>query len=155
MAKHSVLFVCLGNICRSPMAEMVFKEIIREKGIEDQWKVDSAGTAAYHIGDKPDKRSIQTCKNHYPKLEVTHRGRQVKQSDFFDFEYMLTMDESNMRDLKSICPKNATTKLKLLGSYDPKGMLIIEDPYYGGMDGFEVNFQQVTRSCLELLKEAN
>ncbi|PRP79500.1 Low molecular weight phosphotyrosine protein phosphatase-like [Planoprotostelium fungivorum] len=130
MTKHSVLFVCLGNICRSPMAEMVFREEAKARGVLSEWHIDSAGTAGYHIGSSPDSRSSATCQKHYPNLKVTHRARQVAREDFHKFDFLLCMDESNLSDLKSIRPKDATTDLRLFGSFDPLNDRIIEDPYY-------------------------
>eukprot|EP01117_Protostelium_nocturnum_P002752 TRINITY_DN1365_c0_g3_i1.p1 TRINITY_DN1365_c0_g3~~TRINITY_DN1365_c0_g3_i1.p1 ORF type:complete len:162 (+),score=45.80 TRINITY_DN1365_c0_g3_i1:67-552(+) len=150
MEKNSVLFVCLGNICRSPMAELVFTQVAKERGVLKDWKIDSAATSDYHIGSPPDERSAAICKKHYPDLEVTHRGRQISTSDFNDFQYVFCMDESNLEDLKRVqkqC-KEPTAVLKLFGSFDPKGERIIKDPYYGGIDGFQRNFDQCKR-CSE------
>eukprot|EP01114_Cavostelium_apophysatum_P001433 TRINITY_DN11230_c0_g1_i1.p1 TRINITY_DN11230_c0_g1~~TRINITY_DN11230_c0_g1_i1.p1 ORF type:complete len:161 (+),score=22.84 TRINITY_DN11230_c0_g1_i1:54-536(+) len=145
--KISVLFVCLGNICRSPMAEMVFIETVRQRGILDRFLIDSAGTYGGHVGDSPDKRSAATCKNHFPNLKVTHKARQLCDKDFTKFNHILCMDQMNYADIEAATPKNSTAVLRLLGSFDPNGEKIIEDPYYGGMDAFEHNFQQIQRSC--------
>ncbi|KAL0480009.1 low molecular weight phosphotyrosine protein phosphatase [Acrasis kona] len=143
----SVLFVCLGNICRSPMAEITFTELLRQKGISHEWKVDSAGTAGYHTGDAPDSRSVSTCKKFLGNdINVKFKARQVKKTDFNEFQYILCMDESNLDDLLEIRPKNSTAVVKLLGQFDPEGDTIIKDPYYGGLNGFEHNFNQVKRS---------
>jgi low molecular weight phosphotyrosine protein phosphatase len=149
--KHSILFVCYGNICRSPMAEMIFQQIVKERGILQDWYIDSAATSGWHIGDSPDSRTINILKKHYPNTQVTHKGRKINEKDFYDFEYILCMDEDNLRELKKIKPKNSKAIVKLLGSYDPQGELIIEDPYYGGLNNFEYNFQQITRCCYALL----
>ncbi|KNC77601.1 low molecular weight phosphotyrosine protein phosphatase, partial [Sphaeroforma arctica JP610] len=126
----SVLFCCLGNICRSPMAEAVFISVLKEQGLRDQWKVDSAGTAGYHIGSKPDSRSAACCKSH--GVPVDSRARQVTVQDFSDFDFVLCMDTSNLDDLQRLAKKNknAAATISLFGSYDPEGESIIEDPYY-------------------------
>eukprot|EP01111_Echinosteliopsis_oligospora_P013699 TRINITY_DN4985_c0_g1_i1.p1 TRINITY_DN4985_c0_g1~~TRINITY_DN4985_c0_g1_i1.p1 ORF type:complete len:164 (-),score=33.81 TRINITY_DN4985_c0_g1_i1:8-499(-) len=151
--KHSVLFVCLGNICRSPMAEMVMKYIIKQNQIESEWRVDSAGTSAFHIGQKADGRSIETCRKRLKNIDDSHRARQLRQLDFSEFDYILCMDESNLRNIEYAAPDSYSAKIKLLGSYDSKGMKIIEDPYYGGAEGFDTNFDQVVRSLLSFLSE--
>jgi low molecular weight phosphotyrosine protein phosphatase len=146
----NILFVCLGNICRSPMAEMIFNKIIKEKGfhfeftslnlylgITDRFRVDSAGTASYHIGERPDSRSIEECKKHFPGLFCTHKARQITLKDFFEFDYIFVMDENNYKDVMDIKPKDSKVKVQLLGKWDPqaspddKKTWLIKDPYYG------------------------
>lgn len=148
-SKISVLFVCLGNICRSPMAEAVFTAEVVKRNLRDKFTIDSCGTCSYHVGESPDSRSSRTCKKH--NVPVNHRARQIRQSDFDNFDYILCMDESNLEDLKDMAPKNAKKKIQLFGEYDPKGERIIRDPYYSGIDGFEHNFDQVTRCSEGLL----
>jgi low molecular weight phosphotyrosine protein phosphatase len=127
--------------------------MVRAKNIAHDWVIDSAGTAGYHVGDSPDERTVSTCQKFLGhKIKVDFQARQVTKHDFTKFDYILCMDESNLRDLTSIRPKNATATLKLLGDFDPKGDRIIKDPYYGGMNGFETNFNQVTRSLEALLQ---
>ncbi|XP_013391831.1 low molecular weight phosphotyrosine protein phosphatase-like isoform X2 [Lingula anatina] len=150
--QKSVLFVCLGNICRSPIAEAVFRDEVMFKGLEDQWLIDSCGIGHWHIGEKPDKRARECLKQH--KLETHHRGRQLENADFSKFQYILGMDENNIKEIKKKMPKDSTATVKLLGEYDPEKQLIIVDPYYGGEDGFERVYQQVLRCCKAFLEEA-
>ncbi|KAL6067448.1 acyl carrier protein [Balamuthia mandrillaris] len=163
-AKRSVLFVCLGNICRSPMAEMVFRYMLEERGLTHEWRVDSAGTSGYHIGEKPDPRTLKCLKQKYgSKAPKPSLARQVCIEDFTTFEYILCMDESNLADLQSLESKakkqttnhSAFATLRLLGSYDPEGQRIIGDPYYDGEESFERVYQQVTRSCAALLDSSD
>ncbi|EIN14089.1 phosphotyrosine protein phosphatase [Punctularia strigosozonata HHB-11173 SS5] len=135
----SVLVVCLGNICRSPMGEAVLRHVAKERGIDIT--VDSAGTAAYHAGEDPDERTVQTCRKH--KVPISHSARQVEPEDFRRFTHILASDESNLQNLLRMKPGHATADVKLWGSYDDGKP--IADPYYGGMNGFEQVFQQCIR----------
>ncbi|XP_070564910.1 low molecular weight phosphotyrosine protein phosphatase-like isoform X1 [Ptychodera flava] len=150
-SKKSVLFVCLGNICRSPMAECVLRNMVHDRGDQKMWEIDSAATSTYELGDPPDPRTITTLKNH--GLKSDHIARQITRDDFTKFQYIFGMDESNLRNINAVKPNESTANIMLLGSYDPKGHKIIQDPYYGGVAGFEVVFEQVTRCCEEFLKE--
>ncbi|KAJ2802756.1 Low molecular weight phosphotyrosine protein phosphatase [Coemansia guatemalensis] len=150
--KISVLFVCLGNICRSPMAEAVFTAMVKKRGLRDRFQIDSAGTAAYHLGEFPDKRTIAACFSN--GVPVRHQARQVCEEDFYTFDYILCMDEDNLKDLNDEKPAGSTPRIELFGSYSAeKGDRIIKDPYYGDRDNFEANFNQVTRCSEGLLKE--
>ncbi|KAH9407298.1 phosphatase [Tyrophagus putrescentiae] len=137
--KRGVLFVCLGNICRSPIGEAVFQHLIEERNLTDRWFTDSAATAGYHVGRSPDSRARSVLKRH--GIETKHKAR-----------YIFGMDRENIRNINSKRPANATAKVELLGSYDPQGQLIIEDPYYeSGEEGFETNYEQCLRSCTAFL----
>ncbi|ORY98521.1 phosphotyrosine protein phosphatase I superfamily [Syncephalastrum racemosum] len=133
------------------MAEAVFAHAVKQNGLSDHFgKIDSAGTAAYHTGESPDSRSAQTCRHH--GVPVNHKARQVRKSDYDTFDYILCMDTSNLADLQEMAPPGSKAKIQLFGEFDPQGEKIIKDPYYGGIHGFERNFQQVSRASEGLLK---
>ncbi|CAN3375367.1 hypothetical protein DIURU_002434 [Diutina rugosa] len=151
--KISVAFVCLGNICRSPMAEAIFKHKVEELGYGDRFdRIDSFGTAAYHVGESPDHRSVATCRKH--GVPVNHSAQQITSADFADFEYVIAMDESNKADLLHRRPRNSKAKVELFGKWkkDPQFKTIVDDPYYGGINGFETNFQQISHFSEEFLR---
>ncbi|XP_019729295.1 low molecular weight phosphotyrosine protein phosphatase isoform X3 [Hippocampus comes] len=129
-SSKSVLFVCLGNICRSPIAEAVFRKMATEAGVADKWRIDSAATFGYEIGNPPDHRGLACMKRH--DVPVRHVARQVTEDDFMSFEFILCMDERNLRDLKqkANAVEDHRAKIELLGTYDPQKQLIIKDPYY-------------------------
>ncbi|KAF8647945.1 hypothetical protein AX16_006477 [Volvariella volvacea WC 439] len=134
-----VLVVCLGNICRSPMGEAVLKDIADSRGLNIS--VDSCGTAAYHVGETPDPRTVRTCKQH--GVPIDHHARQIKSDDFYHFDYILASDESNLANLERIRPIDATAEIHLWGSYlDGRP---IADPYYGGTLEFEAVYQQCVK----------
>ncbi|SMD36411.1 protein-tyrosine phosphatase [Reichenbachiella faecimaris] len=142
-----VLFVCLGNICRSPLGEAIFNH----KADSLAMIADSAGTAAYHVGEKPDHRSIEVARKH--GVPIKHKARKFIAEDFNRFDYVLAMDEHNFEDMKALTA-GSTEHLFLLRAFDPKsnGDLNVPDPYYGGPEGFENVFQMVSRSVDELIK---
>lgn len=155
--KIKVLMVCLGNICRSPLAEGVLKDMVNRSGHSHLYHIDSAGTASYHIGDLPDHRSRQVAINHGFKL--SHLGRQFTREDFKNFDHILVMDESNLSNvLKLARSADEETKVKLITKYDPRPNhpLIVFDPYYGELSDFENVYEQLVICCegfLESLKE--
>ena len=138
-----VLMVCLGNICRSPMAEAVLA------AQAPTWTVDSAGTAAYHVGDAPDPRTIAELARH--GLKTRHRGRQVCAADFTRFDLILAMDRQNLRNLERLRPAAATAMLTLLGAYDPQGIEEVPDPYTEDDAAFAVIHVQIARCCAALV----
>ena len=164
-----VLFVCLGNICRSPLAEGVFRGLVREVGLEDRFDVDSAGTSNYHRGEAPDPRTIETAARRGVKL--THASRQITGEDLHRFEYVMVMDAQNLAKVRRLADSvRPETEVRLLREYDPEASLAgagraagrdgpavpaeleVPDPYFGGPEGFERVQEIVERSCLGLLE---
>ncbi|XP_070564916.1 low molecular weight phosphotyrosine protein phosphatase-like [Ptychodera flava] len=148
--KHSVLFVCFGNYCRSPVAEGAFSKLLKDKGLSDQWNVDSAGLSDWHVGKLPDNRGRTVMKTHNIKTE--HIGRQITEEDYLNFEYIFGMDESNLWMLESDRPPGSKAVIQLLGSHDPQGGDVIEDCYYGDVSSFEEVYQKSMRSCKAFLQ---
>lgn len=150
----SVCFVCLGNICRSPTAEGVFLELVRRAGLSDRVAVDSAGTAAYHVGELPDARSREHAA--FRGLELVSRARQFQTTDFDRFDYVLAMDQQNYRDLVALrsMARNAEVHLGLFRDFDPTAPRgsSVPDPYYGGKSGFEEVLDQCERAAEGLLR---
>lgn len=139
-----VLFVCLGNICRSPTAEAVFSKMVTDGGYEREIKVDSAGTGTWHIGEKPDSRAMATAQSRGYDLSRI-RARQVCEADFVEFDYILAMDETNYEDLKLLCPEEHQLKLHYFLKFAPRLKLrSVPDPY------FDHRFEQV----LDMVEEA-
>lgn len=124
-----VLFVCLGNICRSPMAE----GILRGRAVSHGWSIDSAGTAGHHVGEGADPRTERTLARHGQSF--SHAARRVTLDDFTRFDHIVAMDQANLADLRRLCP--ATSQHKLALALEPLGGGDVPDPYYGEMDGFE------------------
>lgn len=131
-----VLFVCLGNICRSPTAHGVFEQKVRQNGLSDHVYIDSCGTGSWHIGKAPDSRA--TAHARARGYDLTHlRARQVQARDFDEFDYILAMDESNLRDLDLLCPPGSKAMPQLFLSFGDYSETEVPDPYYGGEQGFE------------------
>ncbi len=146
-----ILFVCLGNICRSPLAEGIFIQHCQAGGLEGRYLADSAGIGDWHIGHPPDSRAIATAQKrgvHLPSI-----CRQVKADDFQVFDFILAMDRSNHRDLLDRCPKSLRGKIQLMREYDlgqDQG-LDVPDPYYGGPADFDAVFEILHRCCRRFL----
>jgi protein-tyrosine phosphatase len=132
-----VLFVCMGNICRSPTAQGVFAHLVESQGLTSLIQIDSAGTHAYHVGEPPDVRATQAAKKRNIELG-SQRARRVTGDDFLDFDYVLAMDRNNYDDLISLCPTEHQSKLYLFLEFATGlGEDEVPDPYYGGITGFE------------------
>ena len=150
----SVLFVCLGNICRSPLAEGVFRHLVEEEGLDDHFEIDSAGTGAWHIGERPDGRATLVAQQH--GIELDSRARQVRPEDFERFDYVIAMDRDNLTTLVRMQEAAGTeAHIELLRANDPErdDGDEVPDPYYGGTSGFENVYQMVRRCCKSLLRE--
>jgi protein-tyrosine phosphatase len=137
MPKIKVLFVCMGNICRSPTAEGVFIAAIENQRLSDRFEVDSAGTHAYHVGDAPDLRAQKAARDR--GVELKHlKARKVRGSDFEQFDHILVMDDENYAILTEICPVEHQSKIRHFLNYAPQlHQREVPDPYYGGAYGFE------------------
>ncbi|KAL3982507.1 Low molecular weight phosphotyrosine protein phosphatase family protein [Acanthocheilonema viteae] len=152
--KKSVLFVCLGNICRSPMAEGIFLNLIKEKDLVGKWTVDSAAIISFHVGKSPDKRTMTTLANH-GITDYKHKVRQVTDADFHEFDYIFGMDDENIEDLENLRGNiKSKATVEYLGKYDLEGDLVIPDPFYSrGMQMFERVYEQCLRCCQAFLEK--
>lgn len=153
--KIRVLFVCLGNICRSPAAEGVMKAIVDENNAFDRWEIDSAGTGRWHIGELPDKRMRIHARAR--GLELTHRCRQVSPSDFDEFDLIIPMDSQNTLDLRRMAPTLvAARKIVPMATFIEPSMDYdhVPDPYYEGSEGFELVLDLLDNGCRRLYEEA-
>ena len=147
-----VSFVCLGNICRSPLAQGMFQDLVNREKLDQKIIVTSAGTSSWHIGDLPDERMRQKAQSKGIQLES--RARQFQSKDFDRSNLVLAMDHSNLARLAEIAPSNLPPdKLMLFRSFDPEsnGDQDVPDPYYGGTKGFDVVYQMVKRTCPKIL----
>jgi protein-tyrosine phosphatase len=136
-----VLFVCLGNICRSPMAEGIFNAKIKALGLEKSIRADSAGTSDFHIGELPDERTLHCAEKH--GVAINHRGRQVHRTDFRDFTFIIAMDDNNLRNLQNLKVRNnfPDKEIFLMRNFTSGAVgLPVPDPYYGGVEDFEEVF---------------
>ncbi len=143
-----ILMVCLGNICRSPLAEGVMKTLIQQKNLSAFVEVDSAGTSAYHIGRLPDERSMKAAMKRGFKLN--HRGRQLIYDDFKHFDLILAMDESNVKSILNLAQTDEErAKVKLITEFDPRAdrPKIVADPYWGELADFELVLEQLIYCC--------
>jgi len=151
--KVSVLLVCMGNICRSPTAEGVFRHLLGRDAPELDVKIDSAGTHAYHVGDQPDNRAQAAAIRRGIDLS-TIRARKVSAEDFSRFDLILAMDEDNLTLLVEFCPSDQRHKLRLFLDYAAEsGVENVPDPYYGGANGFEQVLDLVELASLGLIKD--
>ena len=146
-----VLFVCLGNICRSPTAEGVFRRYVKDAGLEDRIRIDSAGTGNYHIGEPADARAREAAAGRGYDLEAL-RARQVTREDLVQSDYVLAMDEENLRALRALSPPEHAHKIRLFTDFCSTGACAVPDPYAGGPQGFELVLDLVENSARGLLR---
>ncbi len=151
-SKTRLLFVCLGNIIRSPLAEGLFRHLAAERGVAHKYEVDSAGVGPWHVGEPPDPRMRQTAAKH--GVHYTHVARQFQRADFRNFDWILVMDHDNYAALLAWHPSpEEKAKIRYLRAFDPEGgpTADVPDPYYGGLEGFERVYQVIARSVHGLL----
>lgn len=153
MSKHaSVLFVCLGNICRSPTAEGVFRKLVEQAGLQEQIHIDSCGTSNWHIGKGPDSRSVEAAGKRDVDLS-TLKARQFTEKDLDTFDYVVVMDRQNLADVKDIWHQNGGTRPTLFLEYGSTELAEVPDPYYGGEDGFEHVLDLIEDASVGLLRK--
>lgn len=150
-----LLFVCLGNICRSPTGEGVMRHLVDERGLADRFEIDSAGTGSWHIGDPPDGRSVAAAAAR--GIEISGRARQITGADFDHYDLILVADAYNLRDVQAIAPTDEDeAKVHMLREFDPMSTpddLDVPDPYYGGPSGFDDVIDLVEAACRGLLDD--
>ena len=154
MAAVRILFVCMGNICRSPTAEGVMRGLVRDVGLEDRIEIESAGTGGWHVGEPPDERATLAAGRR--GVTLSGAAQQVTREDFRRFDLLIALDRANLRELLAIAPdEEAAEKVRLLREFDPaaSGELDVPDPYYGGDRGFETVLDLVEAACRGLLDE--
>ncbi len=148
-----ILFVCLGNICRSPLAEAIFNKKVSDQGIEKLFQSDSCGTSNYNLGDDPDQRTIRSAKKN--GIPIFHKARQFHPADIENFDLILAMDESNHQNILRVSHPSHHSKVKRLRSYDPVGDGDVPDPYHGNEKDFDEVYKILERSIDSLITELN
>ncbi len=147
-----VLFICLGNICRSPLAEGLFQQLLEQRGLQSRYTVASAGTGDWHVGDSADSRMIATARRH--GIDLQGRAQQVRPQDFDRFDLLVAMDRDNSAQLRRMArDESESARIRLLREFDPQAGSDpdVPDPYLGDADGFERVYQMVARACVGLL----
>ncbi len=147
----SVLFVCLGNICRSPLAEGVFRDLVRRAGVEERFVIESAGTGSWHVGEPPDSRATLVAERYGVALES--RARQITVEDLGRFDWIVAMDRENLGVLERMAAETGSAaRVHLLREFDPDADGDeVPDPYYGGASGFETVYEMIRRAATGLL----
>lgn len=152
--EYKVLFICLGNICRSPAAEGILKDMVRERNLEQTIQVDSAGLGAWHTGQLPDERMRRSARSR--GYDLTSRARQVRSWDFSAFDLIIAMDDDNYDELRRLCPQaKDMDKIRRIRDYFSPGTRLdyVPDPYYMGHDGFEQALDLLEDACRNLLDQ--
>ena len=146
-----VLFVCLGNICRSPLAEAIFNQLVREGGLEHQISCDSAGTGDWHVGEAPDPRTQEVARRY--QVPLAHQGQQFSPATAVSYQYVIAMDRQNRKDIEAqISGKSVPYELLLLRAFDDNpGDQDVPDPYWGGEQGFDDMYHLLHHCCVNLL----
>lgn len=153
MQKTRVLFVCLGNICRSPTAEGIFRHLVQETGLTEAFTIDSAGTGDWHVGQAPDRRAQTACRKVGIDISA-HRARQVKKEDFENFDWILACDAMNERDLRRLAPAGSKAHITLLMPFAGRpGETEVPDPWEYGADAFDRTVERCQAACEGLLEK--
>jgi protein-tyrosine phosphatase len=153
MAKHRLLFVCLGNICRSPMAEGVFRRVAEEEGVDHLFEIDSAGLGDWHVGQAPDTRAQSAARRR--GIDISGQSaRQVTRADYAHFDLLLAMDGSNFAELSQLAPKDARHKIRRFLDFAPHtGTQDVPDPFYDGREGFDHALGLIDQAARGLLAD--
>ncbi len=154
MQPRSIMFVCQGNICRSPLAQALFEHLLQRRGVAARYKVDSTGVSSYHLGESADRRMRETAARH--GITVNHRARAVTQRDLAQHDLILTMDRDNYAILqRKAHSQQQRSRIRMFRDFDPdaNGAIDVPDPWYGGMDGFQNVYEIVERTCEALLDQ--
>lgn len=150
---QKILFVCTGNICRSPTAEGVFRHYVEQSGLAGAFHIDSAGTQSYHVGEPPDPRSVRTAQKR--GIDISHqRSRRIHADDFHAFDHILALDNSHLRELRAFAPKGCRANIALFLEF--AGATVeteVPDPYYGGQKGFDYVMELVEAAAIPLIRK--
>jgi protein-tyrosine phosphatase len=150
--KTKVIFICMGNICRSPSAQGVFEKHLTKNGLQENFVIDSAGTHSYHVGGSPDSRSSQVALDRGIDIQ-NQKARKISQEDCEEFDYIVVMDHANHMNVKMICPKQHQHKIHKIMRFSPSAKYTeVPDPYYGGESGFELVLDLLENASIGLLK---
>ncbi len=152
MKRTAVLFVCMGNICRSPLAQGIFSHLLQQRNLEQHFRVDSAGTDGWHAGAPPDPRSVAIAGRH--GIDISgQKARQFQIDDAETFDIILAMDEDNLAKLRARCPQQHLHKLHLFSDFAHGRRYNVPDPYYGGEDGFGTVYTMLLAGCMSMLEK--